>query len=101
MSHPLTDDLCHQIADTKDRPFTSIERDNMRAAADWQLKQVLNWCSKYIHTKSVDALREAIRPTTQEDLEDVQLVLERMNSIPEPITLEELMTLDDTTQEDN
>ena len=44
---------------------------------------------------------KAMRPTTQEDLEDVQLVLERMNSIPEPITLEELMTLDDTTQEDN
>jgi len=99
--HPLTDETCERISSRCVSTTTSVERNNMRAAADWQLEQVLNWCSKYIHTKSVDALREAMRPTTQEDLEDVQLVLERTNSIPEPITLEELMTLDDTTQEDN
>jgi hypothetical protein len=32
--HPLTDEVCRQIADTKDRPFTSIEMNNMRAAYD-------------------------------------------------------------------
>ena len=40
---PLTDKICEEIADTEDRPFTSIEMDNMRAAADWQLKQVVSW----------------------------------------------------------
>ena len=43
MSHPLTDEICRQIADTKDRPFTSIEMNNMRVAADWQLEQVIAW----------------------------------------------------------
>jgi hypothetical protein len=41
--HPLTDEFCRQIADTEDRLFTSIEMDNMRAAADWQLEQVIEW----------------------------------------------------------
>ena len=71
--HPLTDDLCHQIwQDNKDNwlmwqePCPSTRR-LIRAAADWQLEQVLNWCSKYVHTKSVDALREAMRPTAKQD----------------------------------
>ena len=39
MSHPLTDEMCELIADTADRPFTSIEKENMRLAADWQLEE--------------------------------------------------------------
>jgi hypothetical protein len=62
MTHPLTDEICLEITN---RPYMiDTRKDDMRAAADWQLKQVINWCSKYIHTKSVDALREAMRPTT-------------------------------------
>ena len=34
MTHPLADEVCRQLADTKDRLFTSIEMDNMRAAYD-------------------------------------------------------------------
>ena len=34
MTHPLTDEICQNIADTEDRLFTSIERGNMRAAYD-------------------------------------------------------------------
>jgi len=41
--HPLTDAICEELADTEDRPFTSIEMDNMRDAADWQLEQVVQW----------------------------------------------------------
>ena len=62
--HPLTDKICLEITN---RPYMiDTRKDDMRAGADWQLKQVINWCSKYVHTKSVDALREAMRPT-QED----------------------------------
>ena len=49
MTHPLSDAICEELADTEDRPFTNIEMDNMRAAADWQLEQViktLNQCKK-------------------------------------------------------
>jgi hypothetical protein len=92
--------------------FNQLEDNMWLNGADWQLEQVIEWMRDNLqdHRYSgigidvdyvIEDLREAMRPTTQEDLEDVQLVLERMNSIPEPITLEELMTLDDTTQEDN
>ena len=74
MTHPLADEVCRQLADTKDRLFTSIEMNNMRAAADWQLEQVIEWLKEteyhqYHHDKIIYAsdLREAMRPTTQED----------------------------------
>ena len=51
--HPLTDDLCCQIwQDNKDNwlmwqePCPSTRR-IMRAAADWQLEQVIDWASKF------------------------------------------------------
>ena len=43
MTHPLTDEICEGLANTEDRPFTDIEMDNMRAAADWQLDQAIEW----------------------------------------------------------
>ena len=76
MTHPLTDTICEGLANTEDRPFTDIEMDNMRAAADWQLEQVvkaLNQCKEekrscieviYLFHEKL----EAMRPTkTQED----------------------------------
>lgn len=49
--HPLTDEICEQIADTKDRPFTSIEKDNMRAVYDHAIDCCVAWldenCYKY------------------------------------------------------
>ena len=76
MTHPLTDAICEKLANTEDRPFTDIEMDNMRAAADWQLEQVvkaLNQCKEekrscieviYLFHEKL----EAMRPTkTQED----------------------------------
>ena len=89
MTHPLTDEICEELADTEDRPFTAIEMDNMRAAADWQLEQVLEWmkvnlmkhdfyegyaylyddCSQaYIREEELlKDLKEAMRPATMED----------------------------------
>ena len=117
--HPLTDELCEELpgascitiltAPGDPDPYICPQyiADDMRAAADWQLEQVIDFILKedtvYYDDPALlaDYIREAMRPTTQEDLEDVQLALERMNSVPKPITLEELMTLDDTTPEDN
>jgi hypothetical protein len=88
--HPLTDEICEQISRRGVSVTTSIERDNMRGAADWQLQQVTKWlhdnlgneiyadaCQEdydnlrgYIITDSViDDLKAAMRPT-QEDQED-------------------------------
>lgn len=76
MTHPLTDEICEKLADTEDRPFTAIEMDNMRGAADWQLEQVLNWLNETIIERGSsfeainipEELEEAMRPTTtQED----------------------------------
>jgi len=70
--HPLTDEICRHLADTEDRPFTSIEMDNMRAAADWQLERVIEWL-RDTHEEHIGLLavikdlREAMRPTTQEN----------------------------------
>ncbi len=50
--HPLTDEICEHLADTTDRPFTAVERGNMRAAADWQLEQVLEWLDKNLENYS-------------------------------------------------
>jgi hypothetical protein len=82
MTHPLTD----EIIDTQDWGFSSPEfdeecdmtfydKDDMRAAADWQLEQVIKWLKDY--TKSVEfryhpqyvatRLKKEMRPTTQKD----------------------------------
>ena len=73
MTHPLTDEIISENF-TPDYDYfeglggeicLGFNNDDLRDATDWQLKQVLNWCSKHIHTESVDALRAAMRP--QED----------------------------------
>jgi hypothetical protein len=38
----------------------------MRAAADWQLEQVMLWGYKYLYPDQVNALREAMRPQQKE-----------------------------------
>jgi len=74
--HPLTVDLCCQIwQDNKDNwlkwqePCPSTRR-IMRAAADWQLEQVIEWLRHNLDLEQrgvdyvVGNLREAMRPTT-------------------------------------
>ena len=76
MTHPLTDDLCHQIAELWP-PEDAAEYDNMRSAADWQLEQVIKWLDENISNytdadylgscEHIDDLEEhlkkAMRPT--------------------------------------
>ena len=81
-NHPLTDEICEQVSRRCVSTTTSIERDNMRTAADWQLEQVIEWirrhpwvgsdCPIYDFEEEEDRsrliadLKEAMRPT-QED----------------------------------
>ena len=79
MTHPLTDFdaiglLSRGLPD-------ATEKDNMRAAADWQLEQVIEWlkdhAAVYMYEAHdgpcfdedglLDDLKKAMRPTTQEE----------------------------------
>jgi len=72
--HPLTDDTiryvkklgCHDLG-------TWIYTENdMRAAADWQLEQVIEWAHPILESEHLDgdyfveSLREAMRPQQQQ-----------------------------------
>ncbi len=68
MSHPLTDELMTRIHN--DRPVYD-ERD-MRACADWQLEQCVEWLAtldpQYIlaaHSTLARMMKDAMRPTAQ------------------------------------
>ena len=85
MTHPLTDEICDQIQDS----VHPCDPENMRTAADWQLEQVIEWMEvnlmnhdfykgyAYLYDnfpnvyikedELLEDLREAMRPTTQED----------------------------------
>ena len=79
--HPLTDEICDTIQDS----IHPCDPADMRAAADWQLEQVINWMrhssESLVHRDwyleaighcgaemgidlVIEELREAMRPTT-------------------------------------
>ena len=76
MPHPLTDEICENLV----KEFVSIDPDDMRAAADWQLKYCTSHvtdmlfnltCDGHITDKQLYKLlakfKKAMRPKTQED----------------------------------
>ena len=85
--HPLTDELIEEITEDifyyDDGSIYAIPifRQDMRAAADWQLEKVLEWLitntedyllqdyyKTYFLTRAfLDDFKKAMRPTTQED----------------------------------
>jgi hypothetical protein len=62
--HPLTEKICLDISKANHHPWDQFEL--MRAAADWQLEQVMSWGYKYLYPDQVNALREAMRPQQKE-----------------------------------
>jgi len=73
--HPLTDDVGRAIEEDLDLDW-AMDCDEymcMRAGADWQLEQVVEWLKDNLHLMPtgvdyiVGNLREAMRPTTQEE----------------------------------
>lgn len=76
MTHPLTDEICCAIEEDLDLDWAMQDDEFMcmRAGADWQLEQVVEWLKDNLHLMPtgvdyiVGNLREAMRPTTtQED----------------------------------
>jgi len=66
MTHPLTDDICDSLI----KEFVGFDPDDMRTAADWQLKQVLEWLratQDFNALVMADLLEEAMRPTQEEN----------------------------------
>ena len=66
--HPLTDEICDMIQDSTH----PCDPANMRAAADWQLQEVLKFMKKHEQlfggSGMIFILEDAMRPnTTQED----------------------------------
>ena len=66
--HPLTDDKCYELWSGN-----LYENEKMRAAADWQLDQVVEWLRHNLHLMPtgvdyiVGNLREAMRPQQQQE----------------------------------
>ena len=68
MTHPLTDEICDQIQDS----VHPCDPADMRAVADWQLEQVIEWIKECpdcydldFHSESrrmIADLKQAMRP---------------------------------------
>ena len=68
MNHPLTDDTCNELSifpiKALDDKYAGLMMSDMRAAADWQLEQVVEWLKDeldYDPNLLLD-LKEAMRP---------------------------------------
>ena len=68
--HPLTDELMEQIAHTcqwaGDIGDVVFRHSDMRAAADWQLEQVIEFIAQE-DTVYAEYIKQAMRPQQQED----------------------------------
>ena len=79
--HPLTDEVIHRELLPIPLPKCFYRENDLRAAADWQLQQVVEWLRSDLdgsciwappgHTVNIESvisdLKKAMRPTTQED----------------------------------
>jgi|GEM_PF-3164147 len=67
--HPLTDDICLAIDDNPSIAYMCFDwKKSMRAAADWQLAQCLDYIRTTYGDEAMIPFMEAMRPTTtQED----------------------------------
>jgi hypothetical protein len=75
--HPLTDEICDQIQDS----VHPCDPADMRAAADWQLEQVIEWikeCPNYdldFHSecrRMIADLKQAMRPQQQQQHQQLE-----------------------------
>ena len=63
MNHPLTDEICTEVADSMiDFPNGFPDaHDHMRAGADWQLKQMIEWLRGNLSSLEEDGSSRYIR----------------------------------------
>ena len=83
MTHPLTDEMLRERFDGVYHSNDHFDADNMRAAADWQLEQVINWirCSPWVGSdcpiydfedeqdrlQLIADIKKSMRPTTTQE----------------------------------
>ena len=62
--HPLTDDIMYDIHGKKPGWSNPFDEEDMRAAADWQLEQVIDWIETYLDAGDVisESLKKVMRP---------------------------------------
>ena len=58
--HPLNDEIILSIAD--EALHLPGYQDDLRAAADWQLEQVLKWLKTKVDERTLYELKKAMRP---------------------------------------
>ena len=63
--HPLTDEICHQI--TWAVRYKTSDENDMRAAADWQLEEVIEWLRENLHLIEEDGYPRYLKNTTYEE----------------------------------
>ena len=67
MNHPLTNDSIEEISVSYVKNCESV-KSNMRAAADWQLEQVLRFMEENgFGIRKILLLKDAMRPQRQKD----------------------------------
>lgn len=66
--HPLTDEIIVKLIGDRNL-FYCLTEDDMRAAADWQLEQVLEWSYRFLYPDQVNALKEAMRPEQEKHVD--------------------------------
>ena len=70
-NHPLTDEICNEIFKNNlqktDDKYHEWQNRALRAAADWQLEEVISWIEATLNAGDVIAedLKKAMRPQQQ------------------------------------
>ena len=65
--HPLTDEICFDLMLNHWAIPDNQHYIDMRAAADWQLEQVIEWIRDTHEEYIIKNLQEAMRPTTTQE----------------------------------
>ena len=74
--HPLTDEMCLELSgfplDEMAEDWAEWQREDMRAAADWQLEQVMEWLGKNLRNYTDDTYLGIWKPLhmLESDLEE-------------------------------
>ena len=70
--HPLTDKICRDLTAYTDFYNPTVQRNDMRTAADWQLNRVLDWLDKNLRYYTDDTYLGTCKPLYEltGDIED-------------------------------
>lgn len=84
--HTLTDQMCLELSgfplDEMAEDWAEWQREDMRAAADWQLEQVMKWLSKNLRNYTDDTYLGIWKPLhmLESDLEEAMCTTQQENN---------------------